>query len=48
MQAYNRFKITHLDETDFLSIAVEALPAAHEPILSDDSMGIAADTAVIT
>jgi hypothetical protein len=29
-----------LDEADVLGVAAEALPAAHEPILPDQSMGV--------
>ena len=36
----------YLDESNLLGVAAEALPAAHEPVLTDQAMGIAADTAV--
>jgi len=34
-----------LDEANVLGIAAEALPAAHEPILPDQSMGVSTDPA---
>lgn len=39
---------TNLDETNFFGIAVEALSAAHEPVLSDQSMRVTTHTADIT
>jgi hypothetical protein len=35
----------YLDEADFLGVAAEALPAAHQPVLPDQAMRVAADTA---
>lgn len=34
---------TNLDEANFLGVAAEALPAAHEPILSDQPMWVSAN-----
>lgn len=36
---------TNLDETNFFGIAVEALSAAHEPVLSNQSMRVTTYTA---
>lgn len=38
----------YLNEANFLGIAAEALPAAHQAILSDQPMGVPTDTAVQT
>jgi hypothetical protein len=38
----------YLDEANFLGVAAEALPAAHQPVLSDQAMRVAADTAATT
>jgi len=35
----------YLDESDVLGVAAEALPAAHEPILPDQPMGVSTDPA---
>lgn len=35
----------HLNETNFLSVAVETLSAAHKPVFPDDSMRIPTHTA---
>ena len=35
----------YLDEANVLGVAAEALPAAHEPILPDQSMGVSTDPA---
>mgnify|MGYP006913719574 CR=1 FL=1 len=35
----------YLDEADVLGVAAEALPAAHEPILPDQPMGVSTDPA---
>jgi hypothetical protein len=35
----------YLDEADVLGVAAEALPAAHEPVLPDQSMRVATDPA---
>ena len=37
--------LTVLDEADVLGVAAEALPAAHQPVLADQAMRVAADTA---
>jgi hypothetical protein len=36
---------TVLDEANVLGVAAEALPAAHEPVLPDQAMRVAANTA---
>lgn len=36
----------HLDESDFLGVAAETLPAAHEPILPNQTMRVSTDSAV--
>lgn len=36
---------TVLDEANILGVAAEALPAAHQPVLADQAMRVAADTA---
>ena len=38
----------YLDESDVLGVAAEALPAAHEPVLPDQAVGVGAHTAAIT
>ena len=38
-------KKRNLNETNFLSIATKALPAAHQTILANDCVRISADTA---
>ena len=38
----------YLDEANVLGVAAEALPAAHEPVLSDQAVGVGAHTAAIT
>jgi len=38
----------YLDEADVLGVAAEALPAAHEPVLPDEAVGVGAHTAAIT
>ena len=38
----------YLDEADVLGVAAEALPAAHEPVLPDQAVGVGAHTAAIT
>lgn len=38
-------ELANLDETNFLGIATEALPATHKPVLPDHSMWIPAYTA---
>jgi hypothetical protein len=35
----------YLDEANVLGVAAEALPAAHQPVLPDQAMRVAADTA---
>ena len=35
----------YLDEANVLGVAAEALPAAHEPILPDQPMGVSTDPA---
>jgi hypothetical protein len=35
----------YLDEANVLGVAAEALPAAHEAVLPDQSMGVRTDTA---
>ena len=35
----------YLDEANVLGVAAEALPAAHQPVLADQAMRVAADTA---
>ena len=39
---------TYLDEADVLGVAAEALPAAHEPVLPDQAMGVGAHAAATT
>lgn len=36
---------TNLDESNFFGVAAEALPAAHEPILSDQPMRVSTNPA---
>jgi len=36
----------YLDESNFLGVATEALPAAHQTILPDDRMRVSANPAV--
>jgi hypothetical protein len=38
-------KNVHLDETNVLGVAAEALPAAHEPVLPDQTVRVRADPA---
>jgi hypothetical protein len=38
----------YLDEANVLGVAAEALSAAHEPVLSDQAVGVSAHTAAIT
>jgi len=38
-------KTVYLDEANVLGVAAEALPAAHQPILPDQSMRVATDPA---
>jgi len=40
--------LTVLDEANVLGVAAEALPAAHQPVLPDQAMRVAADTAATT
>jgi len=35
----------YLDEADVLGVAAEALPAAHQPVLPDQSVRVSADPA---
>jgi len=35
----------YLDEADVLGVAAEALPAAHQPVLPDQSVRVGADPA---
>ena len=42
----SRISEVYLDEPNILGVAAEALPAAHEPILPDQTMGVATDPAV--
>jgi hypothetical protein len=39
---------TYLDEADVLGVAAEALPAAHEPVLPDQAVGVGAHAAATT
>jgi len=41
-------KTVYLDEANVLGVAAEALPAAHQPILPDQSMRVSADPAANT
>ena len=43
-----KLKIHYLNESNLLSIAAEALSAAHQAILSDNTMGVSTHTAVKT
>ncbi len=45
MKMHRKRKNHYLNETNFLGIATEALPTAHEAILPDNGMRIPADTA---
>ena len=38
-------ELTVLDEANVLGVAAETLPAAHQPILPDQSMGVSTDPA---
>ena len=38
----------YLDEANVLGVTAEALPAAHEPVLTDQAVGVGAHTAAIT
>lgn len=40
-----RRNLIYLDEANFFGITTEALPAAHQAILADQSMGVSADSA---
>jgi len=37
--------LAYLDEANVLGVAAEALPAAHQPVLPDQSMRVGADPA---
>lgn len=41
----NKLKNIHLNESNFLGIAAEALSTAHKSILSDQPMGVSANPA---
>jgi len=45
LDASKAMPLAVLDEANVLGVAAEALPAAHEPILPDQSMGVSTDPA---